>query len=174
MIYYKDTKGKLYADPSDSLIQSLGLTEELSPVRDNGIVLPKHKNIGLLPVDDSGSLYKYYLKDSEGNYLPDFDRINKEILEVTIRDGERIVKEHVQKVIDDYNEANGIRLESIVNCTLYKDDSSYPHQQFCIDVLAFNAECWVKARKTQEDILSGSISLPTEEEFIAMLPVFGT
>ena len=92
---------------------------------------------------------------------------------IDIKNAESIVEKHIQKPIDEYNLANGVKFANAHSCANYRDISGYAHQQFCIDAWTFNAATWEKARSIQTDVLTGTIQQPTREELIAMLPVFG-
>ena len=87
-----------------------------------------------------------------------------------IADGEALVESHVQEQIDIYNEANGVRFNSVDSCSKYVGQTAYEHQPFCVAILAFNCATWEAARLAQID---GRVTADTTaEEFIAMLPVF--
>jgi len=174
MKYYKDINGDLYADPSDNLIQSLGLVEELSPIKNDGMVLPNHKNIGLLPTDDLGNLYKYYIKDSDGNYIPDFDRIMQEDKENLINATEGAI----QKLLDDTARENG-GWDSMLsargaNVPILDTDSD------AVKAMKTNAKelsdyyfaVWEKAYEIQADAEANG-TIPTTEEVLEQLPTFG-
>jgi len=116
----------------------------------------------------TGEYYEFYNQDG----TPDVDKCSAKALEDLVTTGERLVKQYIQDVIDAYNKAYGVKFESVYNCTMYKDITDYEHQQFCIDALAFNALVWAETRTIQKDILAGNIEVPTDEEFIAMLPAY--
>jgi len=125
--------------------------------------------------DENGLEYPNdcYLPDMvDGMYIPDMVKAQTEAQSALIKHGEDLVKSYIQKVIDDYNTANGVRFENINNCSLYKDDTTHPHQQFCINIIAFNSLVWKEARVLQVQVITMN-PLPTDEEFLAMLPKWG-
>jgi len=117
---------------------------------------------------EDGSYYEYYNDD----LTPDLVRIQAEDMVKLVAHGEELVKKLVQTEIDKYNNANGVRFESITNCVLYKDDVSHPHQQFCVDIVAYNSLVWKEARELQPTVMAMN-PLPTDDEFIAMFTKFG-
>ena len=64
---YYTKNNELYANPSDTT----GMVEVESPVRDDGSILPNHKNLGQLEVDAEDKHYKYYKQDG----TPDHERM---------------------------------------------------------------------------------------------------
>lgn len=114
----------------------------------------------------NGDYEKYYNADMS----LDTDTINAEAIQKMIADGEALVESHVQAEVDKYNEANGTNFTNVDSCNKYVLQDTYAHQQFCIDVVAFNCLVWETARQLQADGEVGADT--TAEEFIAMLPVF--
>ena len=55
MKYYTDINGNLYANPTNLD----GLVEVESTVREDGTLLPKHKNLSLVQTKEDGSYYTY-------------------------------------------------------------------------------------------------------------------
>ena len=92
--------------------------------------------------------------------------------EVVKKQFTQIVENYIQKELDKYNKVNGTLFEKIHNCAAYKDISTYPHQQFCIDILEWNAEVWETARGILYDVKTGVRSEPTVDDFIDELPEF--
>lgn len=83
------------------------------------------------------------------------------------------VDKYIQNEVDKYNKANGTLFASVHNCATYVLVDTYPHRQFCIDIVNFNAIVWEKARSIEADVLAEKREMPTIEEFIAELPIFG-
>ena len=67
MKYYTDINGNLYANPTNLD----GLVEVESTVREDGTLLPKHKNLSLVQTKEDGSYYTYYNQDG----TPDVPKI---------------------------------------------------------------------------------------------------
>jgi len=97
----------------------------------------------------------------------------EQIIAKMIEDGEIIIQAHIQTPIDEYNLANGVKFAHAHTCANYKDEVGYIHQEFCQQAWSFNVATWEAGRLIQIDVLAGTITAPTPEEFIAMLPVFG-
>ena len=85
----------------------------------------------------------------------------------------QIVNVYIQAEVDKQNALNGTDFERIQNCTAYKDISTYPHQQLCVDLLNWNAQVWEATRGIMYDVQIGAIDPPDKETFIGMLPEFG-
>jgi len=115
----------------------------------------------------TGEYYEFYKTD--GSYVPDTEKIQALAVLKMIADGEKLVDKYVQTFIDAYNEANGVNFTNVDSCNKYVAQTDYSHQQFCIDIVAFNCKTWETARGLYVD---GTItSETTEEDFIALLPV---
>jgi len=82
------------------------------------------------------------------------------------------VEKHIQNEVDKYNKANGTLFASVHNCATYVLVETYPHRQFCVDIVNFNAKVWERARSIEADVVSEKREMPSIEEFIAELPVF--
>ncbi len=65
--YYLDENNIVHADPTN--IE--GLQEIDNPVNDEGKMLPNHKNIELLELDENGKFYEFYTDE----YNPDYEKI---------------------------------------------------------------------------------------------------
>ena len=78
MKYYKDPEGNLYADP----IKLEGLEEVLSPIREDGSVLPQHEQIRQLDLQEDGTRYQAYLTepDEDGVYQPDLSALQEALI----------------------------------------------------------------------------------------------
>lgn len=83
------------------------------------------------------------------------------------------VDKYIQNEVDKYNKANGTLFANVHNCATYVLVDTYPHRQFCVDIINFNATVWEKTRSIEADVLAEKREMPTVEEFIAELPVFG-
>lgn len=80
----------------------------------------------------------------------------------------------IQGEIDKYNEANMVAFKDIDACAKYTTIPTYTHYQFCVDVIVWQTNVWETARTIQADVLAGTRPIPTTEEFISELPVFGS
>ena len=74
MKYYKDINNNLYANPSNLE----GLVEVESPIREDGTLLPLHKNLSNVETKEDDNYYKYYNQDG----TPDLTKIAADIVEV--------------------------------------------------------------------------------------------
>ncbi|MFT7880824.1 MAG: hypothetical protein ABXS91_10570 [Sulfurimonas sp.] len=85
--------------------------------------------------------------------------------------GQDLAAKHIQDVIEAYNQAHGLSFKDAHSCANYMGVDGYTHQQFCIDIWAFNVQVWEEVRNV---ILPGIdfTNPPTEAEFIAMLPAY--
>ena len=79
---------------------------------------------------------------------------------------------HIQSRVDEYNAAHGLSFRDVYSCALYARDNGYTHQQFCLDVWAWNVAVWEHARSVLADVLDGIRSEPTAQELIAELPSY--
>jgi len=115
----------------------------------------------------TGTYYDFYNED----LTPDLEKIQALAVLKMIADGEKLVAKYVQSFIDEYNEANAVNFTNVDSCNKYVAQTNYSHQQFCIDIVAFNCNVWETARSLYVD---GTItSETTEEDFISLLPVLG-
>ena len=120
----------------------------------------------LCELDSNDMPYSNYNMDG----TPNVELNNAEAIQKMIADGEAVVESHVQAEVDKYNEANGTNFTDVDSCNKYVLQDTYAHQQFCIDIVAFNCLVWKTARQLQAD---GTVGMDTtEEEFIALLPEF--
>lgn len=94
-------------------------------------------------------------------------------LEVTKKSFIKAVDAYIQNTIDTYNKDNGVLFTNIYNCIAYIGVDTYEHQQFCIDVVNWNAAVWSAARALELDIISERIAIPSTDEFITLLPTYG-
>ena len=131
-------------------------------------------DFSLLPVDDSGNLYKYYLKDSEGNYLPDFDRIMQEDKDNLINATESAI----QKLLDDTAKANG-GWDSMLSARganvpiLDTDSDTVKNMKTNAKELSdYYFAVWEKAYAIQADAEANG-TIPSTDEVLSQLPVFG-
>jgi len=122
----------------------------------------------LFSKDENGAYYEFYNED----YTPNFTKIDKAKLNKLITSGEHQVDSHIQNAIDIYNLTNGVKFKDINSIPKYLNDNTYEHYAFCVAIINFNKDCWIVSRQVQKDILSGAISIPTADEFGAMLPIF--
>ena len=146
------------------------LKEDGTVARGSGIVVPEGFNtdFSLIQLDEDGNFYEFYNQDG----TPDLQRVQEKQLQELIASGEFLVKKYIQGVVDVYNLAHNVKFESVGSCSKYVGIDTYSHQQFCIDILAFNAQVWEVSRAVQLDIVNGVIPQPTEQEFLDMLPKY--
>ena len=85
----------------------------------------------------------------------------------------RAVESLIQGEITKYNEANMVAFKDIDACAKYTTIPAYTHYQFCLDVISWQTNVWETARSIQTAVLAGTRTMPTLEEFMAELPVFG-
>ena len=79
---------------------------------------------------------------------------------------ESAIQEHID------NEAKARGYDNIVSACSY---AGYPNvfQTEAISLGNFRSACWTKAYEVQASIDTGTISIPTIDELILMLPIFG-
>ncbi len=121
-----------------------------------------------LTKDTDGNFYEFYNADG----TPDTVKNAASYKEYLVNLGLTAVEEHIQEQVDRYNLDNEVAFTNAHNCADYKDMAGYTHQQFCIDIWAFNVEVFEAARGMQDTVLSGIPPIPTEAEFKALLPVY--
>lgn len=157
MKYYEDINNNIYADP----IKLDGLTEIESAVREDGTLLPNHKNIGLVETKEDDSYYKYYNQDG----TPDIARIQAE--------------EQV-KLINSYETALDEFMDSKAKEKKYTDRytaslrASNPSSIFYNEGLAFSTwmdNCYAIGYDILNAVQSGEKELPTIKEFLDELPI---
>jgi len=85
----------------------------------------------------------------------------------------RAIETLIQSEVDKYNEANMVAFKDIDACAKYTTVTTYTHYQFCVDVIAWQTSVWEYARQVQADVMAGTRTMPTTEELLAELPVFG-
>lgn len=92
-----------------------------------------------------------------------------------INDATAMIDGMIQKVIDDYNSAHGVNFKNVDALPKYAMKPNYTHNQFCMDVLDWvtsDIGIWETARAIQGEVMAGTREIPTEQEFIAMLPQY--
>ena len=99
--------------------------------------------------------------------------IQKALMESLKKDMTKAVDGYIQNEVNKYNKANGTMFEKVHNCAAYVGVATYSHQQFCIDILSFNASVWDKARSVEAEVIAGLRVPPAKEELLSELPVFG-
>lgn len=100
----------------------------------------------------------------------DYDAIQELLVVAIISEGETLVDGYIQKAVDDYNKTNGTKFSDAHSCADYKDVTGYTHQQFCIDVWAWNVAVWESARANQVVAITQGWD---EATFLESLPQFG-
>jgi len=125
------------------------------------------------------------MKDTDYVYLDTKRKVVSEKVEQAraIREDEKrkesikfftsFVENYIYEPIKNYNEANGTLFESVHNCATYMPVENYPHRDFCIKAVNFNANVWETARVLEKDITDNNKPIPTEEELALQLPKFG-
>jgi len=145
------------------------IKEDGTVARGSGTVMPDGftTDFSLIQLDEEGNFYEFYNED----LTPDLEKIQALAVLKMIADGEKLVAKYVQAFIDEYNKANSVNFTNVDSCNKYVAQTNYSHQQFCIDIVAFNCNVWETARSLYVD---GTItSETTEEDFISLLPVLG-
>ena len=158
MKYYKDTNGNLYANPS----KLDGLVEAESAVREDGTLLPKHKNLSLVQTKEDGSYYTYYNQDGTAD-------LAKELLEDkanTLQAMESAIQEYID------SQAKNRGYDSIVSACSYAGYTN-EFQTEAVSLGVWRSAVWTKAYQVQADVEAVTIPMPTVDELIAMLPIFG-
>ena len=158
MKYYNDTNGNLYANPSNLE----GLVEVESAVREDGTLLPKHKNLSLVQIKEDGTYYTYYNQDGTAD-------LAKELLEDkanTLQAMESAIQEYID------SQAKNRGYDSIVSACSYAGYTN-EFQTEAVSLGVWRSAVWTKAYQVQADVEAGTIPMPTVDELIAMLPIFG-
>lgn len=83
-----------------------------------------------------------------------------------------VVSGMIQAVIDNYNKAHRVSFKDIDAMPKYKDDPTYTHYQFAVDIIGYNKIIWDDYVRPELDKILGGNPIPTEAEFIAALPVY--
>ena len=94
----------------------------------------------------------------------------EELAKILPEKGTRLVEGIIQDVVDTYNRTHGLAFTDVHACASYRENVTYPHQQFCSDVWAWNIDMWETARGILSQVKSGGIAEPTLTEFVALLP----
>ena len=158
MKYYKDTNGNLYANPSNLE----GLVEVESAVRADGTLLPKHKNLSLVQTKEDGSYYTYYNVDG----TPDTAKIMLEDKANTLQAMESAIQEYID------SQAKNRGYDGIVSACSYAGYTN-EFQTEAVSLGVWRSAVWTKAYQVQADVMAGTIPIPTVDELILMLPIFG-
>ena len=114
--------------------------------------------------------------DEEGNQVgePDFgEPTAEEKVNQARADMVKAVEEYIQSEVNKYNEANGVMFKDIDACAKYTTVPTYTHYQFCVDVITWNVNVWETSRAIEAEVLAGNRQIPTVEELVLELPVFG-
>ncbi len=122
----------------------------------------------LLTLKDNGDYEKHYNADMS----LDTATIDAENIASVITQGEAVVDGLIQGQIDTYNNAHGTKFRSVDSCYKFLKKAAYPHHQFCNDIVDYAIEIWEVARAIQDGLIADIPPNPTEEEFIALLPVY--
>lgn len=96
---------------------------------------------------------------------------DKELFAIKKEQAQNAVLNAVQAIIESYNTSHGLSFLSVDSCPKYTFDPSYEHYQFCLDIIAYNLECWKYIRGLQSVVLGGG-DYPTEEEFYNNFPEY--
>jgi hypothetical protein len=130
-------------------------------------------SLELFTKDENGNLYTHYQPDMvDGMYVADLAIIQTKALKEARKGLVAVIETHVQEAITAYNLAHSVMFENVHNCATYKDIETYPHKQFCLDIITFNATAWETGRTVEAQVLNGDFAMPTSEEFKAMLPTY--
>lgn len=173
MNYYKDIEGNLYADPASAD----GLDEVLSPVRADGTILPNHKFIGQLALQEDGTRYTYYLEEPvDGVYQPDVDKITSKKTEQDSADVKTRIDEIIQSEINNCNDSTSWSFDNADAFAKYAINPNSDKQTVSLVFIEWIDSVWTACRACQEKIANGEYDYPDSvEDFIALaeLPEIG-
>ena len=122
----------------------------------------------LLTLKENGDYEKHYKADMSLDTVT----IDAENIATVITQGEAVVDGLIQGQIDTYNTAHGTKFRSVDSCDKFIRRVSYPHNQFCSDIVNYAIDIWEVARAIQDGLIADIPPNPTEEEFIALLPPY--
>ena len=134
---------------------SEGAVEIENPVREDGTLLPNHKNLSQVETKEDGSYYTYYNVDG----TPDIAKETEEATQKLIANYKSLYLGEVDKVLAkaDY--------DSLATVKLWENDDMFGAEATAI--LA-----WYKALIAKNyELLNEGVML-TDEEYLAQLPVY--
>lgn len=137
-----------------------GFVEIINPVREDGTLLPKHKNLHLV-ADITQKYHKLTIDATSGLYEPDTVKNETETLELAVQGFTKKTTEFIQARVDEYNLANGTAFTNVHNCESYSRTTGYTHQAWCLEVWTWNVAVWEAVRALA--------TIPTDTEFQAVL-----
>ena len=142
-----------------------GAVEIESPIREDGTVLPLHKNLDLLAVDENGELFSKYLTvidATTGKYEADTTSIDADAKTKSISD----LSNAVQGLLD--SEAQKVGYDNIVSACSYVGSINFgvEAQSF----LDWRDACWTYCYTQLALVEAGTRAMPTAEELVLELP----
>jgi hypothetical protein len=115
-----------------------------------------------LATKEDGSYYTYYNVDG----TPDLAKIMLEDKANTLQAMESAVQEYID------SQAKNRGYDSIVSACSYAGYTN-EFQTEAVSLGVWRSAAWTKAYQVQADVEAGTIPMPTVDELIAMLPIFG-
>ena len=119
-------------------------------------------NLDSLEVTESGEYYKYYNVDGTADLARELleDKAN------TLQAMESAIQEYID------SQAKNRGYDSIVSACSYAGYTN-EFQTEATALGVWRSAVWTKAYQVQADVEAGTIPMPTVDELIAMLPIFG-
>jgi len=121
-----------------------------TPVIGSGTVIPKG--------------FTEYKKGSEPQEL--LDAIANEELAKRPQEINNAIQQHLD------SQAQALRYDNMMSARSYAGYAN-PFQAEATALATWASDCWVKAGQIEADVKAGTIAMPTVDEAIAMLPVYG-
>ena len=115
-----------------------------------------------LATKEDGSYYTYYNVDG----TPDLAKIMLEDKANTLQAMESAIQEYID------SQAKNRGYDSIVSACSYAGYTN-EFQTEAVSLGVWRSAVWTKAYQVQADVEAGTIPMPTVDELIAMLPIFG-
>ena len=159
---YYNNNGKIQAFFTE------GAVEILSPVREDGTLLPKHEALNKVAMQEDGTEYSVYLTtpDVDGIYQPDLDKIALNSATQQSNDISSAIQSHLD------NKAKEFRYDNINAIGKYIGYDNVFRLE-CEALGAWASSCWVAAGTIEAEVLAGTRAMPTVDEAIAELPIYG-
>ena len=119
-------------------------------------------------LDEDGNRYSHYLAtaDVDGIFQPDTQAILLEDTNNLVQSLENAVQEYID------SQAKNRGYDSIVSACSYAGYTN-EFQTEAVSLGVWRSAVWTKAYQVQADVEAGTIPMPTVDELIAMLPIFG-
>jgi hypothetical protein len=136
----------------------------------NGNTVQKWKVVDMFTsdlLDEDGVTVLKTIAEQEAEYLA---KLQTQEIEQKINTFTTTIDNYIQSKIDDYNNANGLKLADVNSLMKYTIDNTYTHYPFCMGMIQWNIQVWETARAIQTEVLAGNRDEPTPEELLAELP----